>query len=153
LCLSAGSLLLGYALCFQCFSYLPFVWSIGLAAVFVVCFAACAALGRHMKPVQYLMTALGYSVIFVGAVVAFTSVERFERYECNWRMAAEGAEVDLSPVGGFGWSRVDSAALAHHLQMDQPPKVFVDVEIIRDFGYVRARGMIQGVDGIPVREP
>jgi len=153
LCLSAGSLLLGYALCFQWFTYLPLLWSVGLAAAFVVCFAACAALGRNVKPVLYLVTALAYSVVFVGAVVAFSGVERVERYECNRRMGDEGVEVDLSPVGGFGWSRVDSAELAHQLEKDQPPTVFVDVEIIRDFGYVRARGMIQRVDGMTVREP
>ena len=152
-CLSAGSLLLGFALCFPCFSYLPLLWGAGLAAAFVVSFAACAALRRGVRPALYLVTALGYSVAFVGAVVAVTGVERVERYECNWRVGAEGVEVDLSPVGGFGWSGIDSAELAHHLQKDQPPKVSVQVEIIRDFGSVRARGRILRVDGIPVHEP
>ena len=104
-----------------------------------------------MKPVLYLVTALGYSVAFAGTVFAFTGVERVERYECNWRMGAEGVEVDLGP--GFGWSRVDSAELAHHLEKDQPPKVDVEVEIVRDFGCVRAHGMIRRVDGFAVREP
>jgi hypothetical protein len=152
-CLSAGSLLLGFALCFPCFSYLPLLWGAGLAAAFVVSFAACAALGRGVRLELYLVIALGYSVAFAGAVVAFTGVERVERYECNWRAGAQGVEVDLSPVGGFSWSRVNSAELAHHLQNGQPTKVSVDVEIIRDFGSVRARGRILRVDGIPVHEP
>ncbi len=149
--LSAGSVFLGYVLCTQCFSYLPLLWGMGLAVAFVACFIACAALGRGVKFVLYLVTALGYSIAFAGLVFGFTGVGRVERYECTWRMAAKGVEVDLGP--GFGWSLVRSPELAHHLQKDQPPKASVEVEIIRDFGHVRARGMIRSVDGIIVDEP
>ncbi|HVS40540.1 MAG TPA: hypothetical protein VMS17_33600 [Gemmataceae bacterium] len=152
-CLSAGSLLLGYALCFPCFSYVPLLWGVGLAVAFLACFAACVALRWKARAAPYVLTASGYSVAFVVAVVAFTNVERVERYECNWKMGADGVAVDLSPVGGFSWSRVDSDQLAHHLLKDGPPTVSVDVEVIRDFGKVRARGLILRVDGFPVREP
>jgi hypothetical protein len=120
---------------------------------FLACFAACVALRWKARSAPYVLTAFGYSVAFVVAVVAFTNVERIERYECNWKMGAEGVEVDLSPADGFSWSRVDSDQLADHLLKDRPPKVSVDVEIIRDFGNVRARGLILRVDGFPVREP
>jgi hypothetical protein len=94
-----------------------------------------------------------YSSLFAWSVATFTGVERVERYECEWKVGAKGIEVDLSPIGGFSWSRVESAELTDHLHKDQPAKVWVDVPVVRDFGRVRARGVIQRVDGIPVREP
>jgi hypothetical protein len=152
-CWIAGSLLLGFALCFPFFSFLPLMWGAGLAAAVVLYFVACAALGRNAIPVGYFVVGLIYTCLFAWSVATFTGVERVERYECAWKVDARGIEIDLSPIGGFGWSRVESIELADHLRKDQPPKVSVDVPVVRDFGRVRARGVIQRVDGIPVREP
>jgi hypothetical protein len=151
--LIAGALVLGFALCFPFFSFLPLIWAAGLAVAFVLYFVGCVALGREVVSVGYLVVGLSYSVVFVWLVSSYTGVERVERYECEWKVDAKGVEIDLSPVGGFGWSRVASTELADHLRKDQPPMVEVDVPIIRDFGSVRARGLIQRVDDIPVREP
>lgn len=128
------------------------MWGAGLAAAFVIYFATCMALGRIAIPLGYFVVGLVYSSVFAWSVAAFTSVERVEHYECAWKVDARGIEVDLSPIG-FGWSPVDSAELADKLRKDQPPKVCVDVPVVRDFGQVRARGAIQRVDGIRVQEP
>ena len=104
-------------------------------------------------PSLYLVTGLAYSVIFTLAIVAFTGVERIEQFECNWKMDADKVEIDLSPVGGFGWSPVSSVELNEHVRKDRPPKVSVELPITRDFGRVRSRGIIKRVDGIAVREP
>jgi hypothetical protein len=152
-CLSAGVLLLGFALCFPFFSFFPLFWSAGLAAAFLPCFVICVALRRRVIPSLYFVVGLVYSVIFTWMVTTFTGVDRVEQYECNWKMDAEKVEIDLSPAGGFDWSPVSSGELTEHLRKDRPPKLLVEVPITRDFGRVRSRGMIKRVDGIPVREP
>jgi hypothetical protein len=152
-CWIAGSLLLGFAICFPFFTFLPLMWGVGLAAAFVLYFVVFVALGRNANPAGYLVVALIYSGLFVWSVATFMGVERVERYQCEWKVGAEGIEVDLSPTGGFGWSPVEAAELTDHLRKDHPAKVWVDVPVVRDFGRVRARGLIQRVDGIPVREP
>ncbi len=150
--LSAGAVLLGFALCFPLFSFLPLYWGIGLAGVFLLSSVACVMLRRRVVSGVYAVTGFAYSVLFVWAVLAFTGVKRLEQYECSWRMRPGQVEIDLSPVGGFGWSPVSSDALLEHLRQDQPATVHVEVPITRDFGRVRARGVIKRVNGIPVRE-
>jgi uncharacterized protein (DUF58 family) len=151
-CLSAAVSLLGLALCFPFFSFAPLIWSVGLVAAFLLYFTVCLALRRTALPTLYLMIGLGYSAVFAGAAATFTGVTRVEQYDCNWRMDADVVEIDLSPAGGFGWARVASGELTAHLRKDRPAKVYVDVPITRDFGRVRARGMIKLVDGVRVRE-
>jgi hypothetical protein len=129
------------------------MWGAVLAVALVLFFVVCAALGRVANPVGYFVVCLVCSMFFVWSVATFTGVERIETYACAWRVDEEGFEVDLSPVGGFTWSRVESAALADRLQKEKPRFVPVDVSVVRDFGCVRARGLIQRVDGISVREP
>jgi hypothetical protein len=150
--LSAGALLVGFALCFPFFSFLPLYWGVGLAGVFLLSFVASATIKRRVVPGVYAVTGSAYSILFVWAVFTFTGVEKLEEYECSWRMQSGQVEIDLRPVGGFGWSPVSSEALLEHLRKDQPATVHVEVPIIRDFGSVRARGAIKRVDGIPVRE-
>src|SRR5262245_38811618 len=106
--LSAGALLLGFALCFPFFSFLPLYWGVGLAAVFLLSFIACMMLKRREVSSIYVVTGLVYSILFVWAVATFTGVERLEGYDCRWRMQAGRVEIDLSPAGGFGWSPVSS---------------------------------------------
>jgi hypothetical protein len=79
-------------------------------------------------------------------------VKRVERHACVWKEDEGVVEVDLSPVGGFGTARVSSSRLAEHLRKDHPKLVSVVVLVVRDFGYVRARGPIEVVDGIRVHE-
>ncbi len=98
------------------------------------------------------MTGFAYSVLFVGAVFTFTGIEKLEGYECRWRVQSGQVELDLSPVGGFGWLAVSSDALLEHLRKDQPATVYVEAPVIRDFGNVRARGVIKQVEGIRVHE-
>lgn len=150
--LSASALLVGFALCFPFFSFLPLFWGTGLAGVFLVSYVASVSLKHRVASSVYVMTGVGYSLLFVLAVFTFTGVERLEGHECSWRAHSGQVEIDLSPVGGFGWSSVSSDALLERLLMDQPARVHVEVPIIRDFGRVSARGAIRRVDGIPVRE-
>jgi hypothetical protein len=124
----------------------------GLAAAFVLYFVGCLLLGRNATPAGYLVVGLIYLSLFSWSVATLTGVERIERYECDWKVGAKGVEVDLSPIGGFGWSSINSAELSDHVRKGQPAKVWVDVAVVRDFGRVRSRGEIQRVDGIPVRE-
>lgn len=152
-CWIAGSLLLGFALSFPVGTLLPLVGGAELAAAFVLYFVACGALRRNAIPAGYLVAGLISLCLFTWSEATFTGVERVERYECEWKVGDKGIEVDLGPIGGFGWNRVESAELTDHLRKDQPAKVWVDVPVVRDFGRVRARGMIERVDGIPVREP
>jgi len=150
--LSACALLLGFALCFPFFSFLPLYWAVGLAGVFQLSFVVCVTLKRRGVPSVYAVTGFVYSIFFVLAVVTFTGVERLEGYECSWRMQSGQVEIDLSPVGGFGWSPVSSDVLLEHLRNERPATVHVDVPVIRDFGRVRARGAIRRVNGVPIRE-
>ena len=150
--LSAGALLVGFALCFPFFSYLPLYWGVGLAGVFLLSFVASVAVTRRVDPSVYIVSGFAFSILFVWAVLTFMGVDRVEEYECNWRMQSGHVEIDLRPVGGFGWAPVSSEALLEHLRKDHPAIVQVEVPIIRDFGSVRARRGIQRVDGIPVRD-
>jgi hypothetical protein len=151
--LSASAILLGFALCFPFFSLLPLYWGIGLAGVFVLSFVASTALQRRMMlSGVYVVTGVIYSILFVWAVSTFVGVERLEEYECGWRTQSGRVEIDLRPVGGFGWSSVSSNELLEHVSKEQPAMVQVQVPITRDFGCVRARGAIKRVDGIPVQE-
>jgi hypothetical protein len=150
--LSAGALLLGFALCFPFFSFLPLYWGVGLAGVFLLSFVACVTLKRRVVPGVYAVTGFVYSILFAWAVFTFTGVESIEGYECSWRIQSSQVEIDLSPIGGFVWSPVSSDALLEYLRKDQPATVHVDVPVTRDFRSVRARGEIKGVNGIPVRE-
>ena len=151
--LIAGACLLGVVLCFPFFSYLPFFWGGGLAIAFVLYFGVSVALWRRVAPFGYFVVGLGYTVLFAWSITTYCGVERLEHYECAWRSNADWIEVNLSPAGGFSWSRVSSSELRERLQKDQPVKVHVELPITRDFGSVRARGMIRRVEGIPVREP
>jgi hypothetical protein len=151
--LSASVLLLGFALCFPFFSFLPLMWSAGLAITFILYFAVCLALRRKTATVVYLVIGLVYSITFTWTVYTFTGVEHLEQYACAWNEADAGVvEIDLSPFGGFGRAGVASEELTEHLRKDQPPKVQVTLPIVRDFGRVRARGIIERVDSIRVRE-
>jgi hypothetical protein len=152
--LSTSTLLLGFALCFPLFSFLPLIWSVGLVTAFLIYFVVCLALRRKSAIAVYVMITLAYSFTFAWAIGTFTGVEREEEYACDWNVADGGVvEIDLCPVGGFGRARVVSQELIEHLEKDKPPKVKLLVPIARDFGRVRARGMIVRVDGIEVRGP
>jgi hypothetical protein len=151
-CWCGGALLLGLALCFPCFSFLPFYWGLGLFVVFLLCFAGCVSLRRRAIPPVYMVSGVLYSAAFALLLLTCTGIEKVEQYDCNWKQEGDIAEVDLRIIGGFGWGRVESRQLTEHLRKDKPQLVRVEVPIIRDFGRVRARGAIQRADGIPVRE-
>jgi hypothetical protein len=151
--MSTGALLVGVVLSFRWVSYLPFYWAIGLVGVFGVYAVVAAALRRSTWPAVYSLVTLCYTIAFAGVFAAFTDVCEVERFECDWRMADGKIEVDLQPAGGFRWSQVDSPQFAERLREARPPKVLVDVYIVRGFGRVRARGRILSVDGFAVREP
>ena len=152
LCLCAGALLLGIALCFPFFSFFPLYWGAGLVGVFFFSFVGCGRFRRRAVPNIYFISGFAYSMLFVWSVVMFTGIEKLEGYECTWSLQMGRIEVDLSPVSGFGRSQVSSDELLERLRKNQPAKIHVEVPVTRDFGRVRARGAIKSVDGIPVRE-
>jgi ABC-type Fe3+-siderophore transport system permease subunit len=150
---SASVLLLGFALCFPFFSFLPLLWSAGLVATLILYSLTCVVLRRKAAAIAYLVIGVIYSIAFSGVVTIFTGVHRVEQFACEWNAAdADLVEIDLGSIGGFGKARVESEQLIGHLRKVQPPKVQVTVRIIRDFGRVRARGRIEQIDGIHVHE-
>jgi hypothetical protein len=151
-CFCAGVVALGFLLCFPFFSFLPLIWSACLVSAFLLYFVACLARRRDATPVRYWKIGLVYTVAFVAVTSVCMGVKRVERHACVWKEDEGVVEVDLSPVGGFGTARVSSSRLAEHLRKDHPKLVSVVVLVVRDFGYVRARGPIEVVDGIRVHE-
>jgi hypothetical protein len=150
--LSAGALLLGFALCFPFFSYLPLYWGIGLAGVFTLTFVACVAFKCRDVPIAYAVVGFAFSALFAWVVFTFTGVERLEEYDCGWKIESGRVKIDLSPIGGFGPSLVSPDALLELLRNNLPATVHLEVPITRDFGRVRARAPIKRVNGILVRE-
>src|SRR5262249_38209818 len=82
--LSTGALALGLALCFPFFSFLPLYWGVGVALVFLACFAVCLALRKRTTAAVYLVTGFAYSAIFALAVATFTGVEREMAFDMVW---------------------------------------------------------------------
>jgi hypothetical protein len=150
---SIGAVVLGGLLCFPFFSDLPFFWGVGLAVVFIACFSVAELTRRQMSISAYVTALYGYTAVFGIVIATFVGVEREEIYSCNWKTESGAISVDLSSIGGFGWTRVVSDELAEHLKKDEPSKVQVRVAITRDFGRIRAHRMIRTVDEIAVREP
>lgn len=150
-CWIGGVLLIALALCFAFVNYVPLLWGAGLAAAFVL-YYLFASTNRKATAAGYVVVSCVCSCSFAWLIVTYVGVERIERYDCRWKAVAKGIEIDLSSIGGFGWGRVESAELYTRLQVDYPAKVSVELPVVRDFGNVRAIGVIHKVDGIPVRE-
>lgn len=149
---AAGAVVLGTLLCFPLFSYLPFFWGVGLALVYFVALATFCVTRRNLTSTAYAAVGSTYTAAFAIVIILFTGVERTEHFECNWKIASDGIEIDLRPAGGFGRPLVNAAELEKHLKHSNPPRVKVELRITRDLGQARARGRIERVDGFGVRE-
>lgn len=143
---------MGFALSMCCFSLLGVYWGIGLAAVSATYFGVSLALRGRVSRDGYSVVATLYSGLFIWTTVTFMGVERDEVHECAYRVTADGVDLDLAPISFHAWVRVRSDPLSAQLRATRPPRVRVAVSVTRDFGNVRARGMIRLVDGFAVAE-
>ena len=134
-------------------SLLPPVFFASVVVVMLIAgLWARGARKRHLERRIALAVGFAYSIVFWGLICALTNVQRKLTVPAQWHFEQWGNRkiVVVDTGNGIGGFNVESPQLEQYLQSTKPARVQVTLTGHYDFGVLRAWGVAEQVDGIPV---